>query len=151
MERSYQQGKYRPKNPNKYHGDCTNIVYRSSYELKMFQYCDLRENIIYWESEEKNIPYLDPITGRWKRYFPDIFIKYKDNEGNVRKALIEIKPQKDLIEPEKNPKRKTKSWVYRVQMWARNQAKWSAAKEWCKDRNVEFRIFTEKELFNSKV
>ena len=151
MERSYQQGKYRPKNPNKYHGNPSEIYYRSSYELKMFQYCDLRENIIYWESEEKTIPYLDPITGRWKRYFPDIFIKYKDNEGNIRKALIEIKPQKDLIEPEKNPKRKTKSWVYRVQMWARNQAKWSAAKEWCKDRNVEFRIFTEKELFNSKV
>jgi len=146
MERSYQQGKYRPKNPNKYNGDCTNIVYRSSYELKMFQYCDLKENIIYWESEEKVIPYLDPITGRYKRYFPDVFIKYKDSQGNVRKALIEIKPKKDLIEPEKNPKRRTKSWVYKVQTWARNQAKWAAAKEWCKDRNMEFKIFTEQEL-----
>lgn len=146
MERSYQQGKYRPKNPNKYNGDCTNIVYRSSYELKMFQYCDLKENIIYWESEEKVIPYLDPITGRYKRYFPDVFIKYKDSQGNVRKALIEIKPKKDLIEPEKNPKRRTKSWVYRVQTWARNQAKWAAAREWCKDRNMEFKIFTEQEL-----
>ena len=146
MERSYQQGKYRPKNPNKYNGDCTNIVYRSSYELKMFQYCDLKENIIYWESEEKVIPYLDPITGRYKRYFPDVFIKYKDGQGNVRKALIEIKPKKDLIEPEKNPKRRTKSWVYKVQTWARNQAKWAAAKEWCKDRNMEFKIFTEQEL-----
>ena len=146
MERSYQQGKYRPKNPNKYNGDCTNIVYRSSYELKMFQYCDLKENIIYWESEEKVIPYLDPITGRYKRYFPDVFIKYKDGQGNVRKALIEIKPKKDLIEPEKNPKRRTKSWVYKVQTWARNQAKWSAAREWCKDRNIEFKVFTENEL-----
>lgn len=146
MERSYQQGKYRPKNPNKYNGDCTNIVYRSSYELKMFQYCDLKENIIYWESEEKVIPYLDPITGRYKRYFPDVFIKYKDSQGNMRKALIEIKPKKDLIEPEKNPKRRTKSWVYKVQTWARNQAKWAAAKEWCKDRNIEFKVFTETEL-----
>ena len=146
MERSYQQGKFRPKNPNKYNGDCTNIVYRSSYELKMFQYCDLKENIIYWESEEKVIPYLDPITGRYKRYFPDVFIKYKDGQGNVRKALIEIKPKKDLIEPEKNPKRRTKSWVYKVQTWARNQAKWSAAREWCKDRNIEFKVFTENEL-----
>lgn len=146
MERTYRQGKYKPKNPNKYNGDSTNIIYRSSYELKMFEYCDLRENIIYWESEEKVIPYLDPITGRYKRYFPDIFIKYKDSSGNIRKALIEVKPKKDLIEPEKNPKRKTKSWIYNVQTWARNQAKWQAAKEWCKDRNIEFKIFTEQEL-----
>jgi hypothetical protein len=143
---SYQQGKYRPKNPNKYNGDCTNIIFRSSYELKMFQYCDLRENVLLWESEEKVIPYLDPVTGRYKRYFPDVFIKYKDREGNVRKAVIEVKPAKDLIEPEKNPKRRTKSWVYRVQTWARNQAKWSAAREWCEDRNMEFKIFTEYEL-----
>ena len=143
---SYQQGKYRPKNPNKYNGDCTNVVYRSSYELKMFQYCDLRENVLLWESEEKVIPYLDPVTGRYKRYFPDVFIKYKDKEGNIRKAVIEVKPAKDLIEPEKNPKRRTKSWVYRVQTWARNQAKWSAAREWCEDRNMEFKIFTEYEL-----
>jgi hypothetical protein len=143
---SYQQGKYRPKNPNKYNGDCTNIIFRSSYELKMFQYCDLRENVLLWESEEKVIPYLDPVTGRYKRYFPDVFIKYKDKEGNIRKAVIEVKPAKDLIEPEKNPKRRTKSWVYRVQTWARNQAKWSAAREWCEDRNMEFKIFTEYEL-----
>lgn len=146
MESGYRQGKYKPKNPSKYNGDCTSIIYRSSYELKMFEYCDLKENIIYWESEEKVIPYLDPITGRYKRYFPDVFIKYKDQDGNVRKALIEIKPQKDLIEPERNPKRKTKSWIYKVQTWAKNQAKWSAAKEWCEDRGIEFRIFTEKEL-----
>jgi len=147
---SYQQGKYRPKNPNKYNGDCTNIIFRSSYELKMFQYCDLRENVLLWESEEKVIPYLDPVTGRYKRYFPDVFIKYKDKEGNIRKAVIEVKPAKDLIEPEKNPKRRTKSWVYRVQTWARNQAKWSAAREWCEDRNMEFKIFTEVELFGTR-
>jgi hypothetical protein len=146
MSGPYQQGKFRPKNPNKYNGDPSNIVFRSSYELKMFQYCDLKENVISWESEEKCIPYLDPITGRYKRYFPDVLIKYKDGEGNIRKALIEIKPKKDLIEPEKNPKRKTKAWVYRVQTWAKNQAKWSAAREWCKDRNIEFRIFCETEL-----
>jgi len=149
MEREggYQQGKYRPKNPDKYHGDCSNVIFRSSYERKIFEYCDLNESVIYWESEEKVIPYLDPITGRMKRYFPDVFIKYKDKEGNIRKVLIEIKPKRDLIEPEKNPKRRTKSWVYRVQTWARNQAKWAAAKNWCEDRGYEFKIFTELELF----
>ena len=41
----YRQGKYRPQNPKKYGGDPTNIVYRSSYELKFMQYCDLTENV----------------------------------------------------------------------------------------------------------
>lgn len=145
-EVGYIQGKFKPKNISKYNGDPTNIVYRSSYELKMFQYCDLNESVIYWESEEKFIPYLDPITGKYKRYFPDVFLKYKDKDEKIRKVLVEIKPQKDLIEPDKNPKRRTKSWIYQVQTWARNQAKWTAAREWCKDRGYEFKVFSEKEL-----
>jgi hypothetical protein len=48
--------------------------------------------------------------------------------------------------PETNPKRRTKSWVYSVKMWVVNQAKWEAARNWCADRNYEFKIFTEKEL-----
>jgi hypothetical protein len=48
--------------------------------------------------------------------------------------------------PETNPKRKTKSWAYAVKTWAVNQAKWEAAKEYCADRNYEFRVLTEKEL-----
>jgi hypothetical protein len=31
-------------------------------------------------------------------------------------------------------------------MWVVNQAKWEAARNWCADRNYEFKIFTEKEL-----
>ncbi len=146
----YRQGKYRPQNPEKYNGDPTNIVYRSSYELKFMQYCDLTESVNGWKSEEFWIPYRSPIDNKIHRYFPDFFVKYKDKNGNNRHLVVEIKPQKDLKMPETNPKRKTKSWVYRVQTWARNQAKWNAAKEWCKDRDVEFRIFTELELFGDK-
>jgi hypothetical protein len=149
-EKSYQQGKFKPKNISKYAGDPTNIIYRSSYELKMLQYCDLNESVIEYKSEEFFIPYQNPISGSIRRYFPDIFMKYKDSSGDIRKVVIEIKPQKDLVEPERNPKRKTKSWVYRVQTWAVNQAKWTAARKYCDERGFEFRIFTEKELFGHK-
>lgn len=143
---TYNQGKFKPKNPNKYKGDCTNIIYRSSYELKFMQYCDLTESILAYQSEEFCIPYISPIDGKYHRYYPDFFIKYKDKNGDIRKAVIEIKPEKDLKEPEKNPKRKTKSWAYRVKTWAINQQKWNAAKKFCEERNYEFRIFTESEL-----
>jgi hypothetical protein len=143
---SYRQGKFKPRNPEKYKGDPTKIVYRSSYELKFMDYCDLNESINEWKSEEFFIPYRSPLDGKVHRYFPDFFIKYRDSKGNLRKTIIEIKPKKDLISPESSPKRKTKSWAYRVKTWAVNNAKWSAAKEYCEDRGYEFRIFTEDEL-----
>jgi cell division septation protein DedD len=73
-------------------------------------------------------------------------VKYKDKDGNARTLVVEIKPAKDLKMPETNPNRRTKSWAYSVQMWAINQAKWEAAKNWCADRKYEFKIFTELEL-----
>ncbi len=142
----YRQGKFRPSKPEKYKGDPTNIVYRSSYELKFMQYCDLTESVNEWRSEEFFIPYISPIDNKVHRYFPDFFVKYRDKNGISRTLVVEIKPQKDLNMPEQNPKRKTKSWAYKVKTWAVNQAKWKAAKEWCADRKYEFRILTEKEL-----
>ena len=145
-ESKYHQGKFRPQNPNKYKGNPTQIFFRSSYELKFMNYCDLTESVDEWRSEEFWIPYRSPIDNKVHRYFPDFFVKYKDINGNTRRLVVEIKPAKDLKEPNPNPPRKTKSWVYSVRTWAVNQAKWKAAKEYCADHNYEFRILTEKEL-----
>jgi hypothetical protein len=144
--KNYKQGKFKPKNPQKYDGNPTEIYFRSSYELKMFQYCDLTESVISYQSEEFCIPYRSPIDGRIHRYFPDMKLKYKDKDGNTRTLVVEIKPAKDLKMPETNPKRRTKSWAHSVKMWAINQAKWEAAKNWCADRKYEFKIFTETDL-----
>jgi len=144
---SYRQGKFKPLHPEKYKGDPTGICYRSSYELTFMNYCDLNESISEWKSEEFFVAYRSPIDNRIHRYFPDFFIKYKDKEGNIRKVVIEVKPAKDLKMPDQNPKRRTKSWVYAVKTYAVNQAKWSAAREFCADRGYEFRILTEQDLF----
>ena len=60
--------------------------------------------------------------------------------------VVEIKPKKETKMPPINPKKRTKSWAYSVKMWAINQAKWKAAKEYCDDRNYEFKIMTEDDL-----
>jgi hypothetical protein len=142
----YCQGKFKPINPNKYKGDPTNIIFRSSYELKFMEYCDLNESINEWRSEEFFIPYISPIDGKVHRYFPDFFVRYKDKHGENRTLVAEIKPEKDLKMPDQNPKRKTKSWAFKVKTWVVNEAKWKAAKEFCEDRKWEFKILTEKEL-----
>ena len=40
------QGYFTPKNPEKYKGDPTNIIYRSGWEFKFFSYCDTNESVI---------------------------------------------------------------------------------------------------------
>jgi hypothetical protein len=139
------KGKYKPSYPKKYKGDPTNIIYRSLWERRFMIYCDTNENILEWGSEEIVVPYRSPIDNRYHRYFPDFYIKVKDKDGKIIKMIIEIKPYKQCIEP-KVQKRKTKGYIYEVVEYAKNQAKWNAAKEWCLDRGYEFKVLTENEL-----
>ena len=139
------KGKFQPSYPKKYKGDPTNIIYRSLWERRFMIYCDTNEKILEWGSEEIIVPYRSPVDNRYHRYFPDFYIKVKDKNGKIKKMNIEIKPYKQCIEP-KVQKRKTKAYIYEVVEYAKNQAKWEAAKEWCLDRGYEFRVFTEKEL-----
>ena len=139
------KGKYQPSYPKKYKGDPNNIIYRSLWERKFMRYCDLNENILEWGSEEVVVPYHSPIDNRYHRYFPDFYIKVKESNGKITKMIVEIKPYKQCIEP-KVQKKKTKGYIYEVMEYAKNQAKWSAAKEWCLDRGYEFKVLTENEL-----
>lgn len=142
------KGKYRPKHPNKYNGDPTNIIYRSSWELKLMVYLDEHNDIVQWSSEEFCVPYRSPIDGRMHRYFPDFWIKRRTG-GCV---LIEVKPHKQTRPPDIKNKNKTKTgrisrrYLNEVKTWGINEAKWKAANEYCKDRGWKFKIMTEKEL-----
>jgi hypothetical protein len=139
------KGKFQPSYPKKYKGDPSNIIYRSLWERKFMVYCDTNENILEWGSEEIIVPYKSPVDNRYHRYFPDFYIKYKDANGKIKKSLIEIKPFRQTQEP-KVQKRKTKGYIYEVVEYAKNQAKWKAAEEWCLDRGYEFKVLTENEL-----
>ena len=143
------KGKYKPSLPSKYKGDPTNIISRSLWERKFMVYCDQTTNVLEWGSEEIALPYRSPIDNRIHRYFPDFYIKVRENTGRIKKYLIEVKPKKQCMEP-KVQKKKTKSYVYEVYEYAKNQAKWKAAKSFCQDRQWEFKILTENELGISK-
>lgn len=140
------KGIFKPSNPKKYKGDANNIVYRSLWERKMMVYCDLNENVMEWASEEFFVPYYDPTTKRVRRYFPDFFIKYTDKEGKIRRSVIEVKPMRETVEPVVTKGKSKKTMITEATNYVRNQAKWKAAREFCADRNLEFRIMTEKEL-----
>ena len=139
------KGKYKPANPQKYVGDATKIVYRSLWERRCMKMFDSNKNIIKWASEEVAIPYRSPKDNRIHKYYPDFIVEQKNKRGEVEIVMIEVKPKKQTAPPKK-PKRQTKSYIYECQMYAINQAKWKAAKEFCADRNIEFKIMTEDNL-----
>jgi len=139
------KGKYYPSYPSKYKGDPTKIIYRSLWERKFMVYCDKNNNILEWASEEIAIPYRSPIDNRVHRYFPDFYMKVKEMNGRIRKYIIEVKPSKQTKPPVK-PKRQTKKYISEAYEYAKNQAKWKMAREFCADRQWEFKVVTEKEL-----
>lgn len=139
------KGFFKPVNPTKYKGDPSNIVYRSSWELKFMRYLDAHKDVLEWSSEEFSIPYRSPVDGKVHRYFPDFKIKKKNIDGTVEVAVVEIKPAKETRPPVPQTKH-TKTYLKEVYTWGINSAKWKAAQSYCEDRKWKFMLMTEHEL-----
>ena len=73
-------GKFKPKNPKKYKGDFTNIVFRSMWEKYCFKWCDENADVKSWSSEETVIPYLYEVDKKYHRYFMDLKITFKSGQ-----------------------------------------------------------------------
>ena len=133
------KGFFRPRNISKYKGDHRKIIYRSKLELIFMKYCDGKDNVLKWSSEEIVIPYRSPIDGKVHRDFPDFWVKTTQGE-----ALIEIKPKIQTKPPKlKSNKRR---YIREVRTWGVNEAKWNAAIAYCENRGWNWKILTEVDL-----
>ena len=144
----YNQGKYKPKNPKKYKGDASKIVFRSGWELSCMKYFDSHPDVLQWMSEEIVVPYRSPKDRKIHRYFPDFVIKMRSKSGNIKIKMIEVKPLAQTMPPKKSNNKKrllTETITYAV-----NLAKWEAAEKYCKKRGWEFEKMTEKGIFGKK-
>lgn len=146
MANNYKQGFFKPKNPHKYRGDPTNIIYRSGWEKDVMRWCDETSNVIAWGSEEIIIPYISPLDNRMHRYYVDFYVEAIGKDGTVKVMLLEVKPLAQTKEP-KRPKRNTKRFLTEVATYGINKAKWDAAQKYCQNKGWEFRLITEKDLF----
>ena len=140
--------RFYPKHPEKYMGDYENIIIRSSWELRVFQFCDNNPNIFKWGSEEIVIPYMKPTVNGMKpaRYYPDLYVEYVDREGEIRKELIEVKPEK-FTRASRSRNHATKA--FENMQYVVNSAKFNAASNWCKIHGVKFSILSEKSIFRN--
>ena len=131
----------------KYQGNVKNIVYRSFLEFKFMRYLDKHPSVTKWSSEELYVPYRDPISGRMRRYFPDNLIEKQSANGDKSIVMIEVKPDKQTRPPKRGKtKKSTKRFLRETATWCVNEAKWTAAKVYCKKRGLKFQIITERDL-----
>jgi len=138
-------GRYKVINTKKYKGDFTNVIYRSSWEKKVFEWCDNNPDIKEWSSEETVIPYYYEVDKKYHRYFVDIKITFT----NHKTVLVEIKPAKETAPP--IGEKRTKRYINESLTYIKNMNKWEAANEYAKDRGWEFQIWTEDTLRKMKL
>jgi len=138
------KGIFTPRNPQKYLGDPTKIIYRSSYEWKYMRFLDDHPDVLKWGSEEMIIPYRAP-DGLVRRYYPDFVVQFREKTGKTVNWMVEIKPHVQT-QPPKMPKKITKKFLEEAETYEINQAKWAAARAYCEKVGLEFKVLTEAEL-----
>jgi len=136
----YANGEFQMLNPNKYVGK-KRPHYRSSWEHAVMRMCDNNPAILNWANEAIHINYRNPFTGKNTIYVPDFFVTFIDAAQRTHAELWEIKPAKETtLEAARSQRDKAAAIL--------NMAKWQAARQYCANQNIKFRILTENDLFH---
>jgi len=137
----FAQGRFEMKNPDKYVGKKTPLA-RSSWEFVFMRMLDENPGVINWASESIQIPYQDPLTGRYTIYVPDFFMVYADKSGKKHAEVIEVKPASQTFREQVGKSK------YNQEQYVKNLAKWEAATAWCKQQGLIFRVVNEGDIFH---
>ena len=138
----FAQGRFEMKNPSKYVGNKKPLA-RSSWEFVFMRMLDEHPGVESWASESIQIPYRDPLTGKYSIYVPDFFIVYQDKGGKKNAEVVEVKPKNQTMRENVGKSR------YNQEQYIKNMAKWEAASAWCKQKKVRFRIVSEDDIFHT--
>ena len=163
----FKQGYYKPTNPEK----CLTqiVIYRSGWEAKFCQWCDLNPNVVRWASEPIGIKYLNPISNmeycmknglnpndphNWKvcNYYTDFWIELQDSNDPtiIKRIFIEVKPfdQTQCPKPlsESASLKERKAFNKAAETYLVHQQKWSDDKKYFNERGADFMVITEKSL-----
>ena len=136
----YAQGKFAIKNMEKYVGKKL-PTYRSSWEMTFMTFCDNNPSVIQWASEPFMIPYRNPLSGKNTIYIPDFLMIYIDSGQQKHAELIEIKPLKETTLESAKSVRDRAAVILNI-------AKWTAARAFCQQNGLVFRLVTEHDIFH---
>jgi hypothetical protein len=137
----FAQGRFEMKNPSKYVGTRTPLA-RSSWEFVFMRMLDEHAGVENWASESVQIPYRDPLTGKYTIYVPDFFVVYRDKNGKKHAEVVEVKPSNHTLLEKVGKSR------YNQEQYVKNLAKWEAANKWCRQQGIKFRVVSENDIFH---
>ena len=69
------KGKYKIKNPDKYLGNPSKVVFRSLWERNAFRWCETNPKVKLWNSEEVVVPYKYQVDKKLHRYYVDLLVQ----------------------------------------------------------------------------
>lgn len=142
------KGRFFPRNPQKYLGNPHSIVFRSAWERTFMEYCDTTTHILQWASEELIVPYYFVGDSRWHRYYPDFVVNVQTTQNEKQTWMVEIKPFAQSQPPKSRGRNVSQRRQIREAVeYAKNQAKWTAAKAFCHNKGWRFVVLTEKDLY----
>lgn len=159
--RVYQTGEYLLQNPQKYKGT-KKPAFKSSFEHRVFFWCDMNLNVLEWEYEPFYIEYLfetdsqakqyekDLVDNKVHKYYPDVVAKIKLGDGTIETFIIEIKPYSQTVrpsEPKKKSKKSMNKFLNAMQEFLKNAKKWEYANIYAKKHSMKFQVLTERSIF----
>jgi len=142
-------GKFKPKNPSKYRGDYTKIIYRSLKERQVMAFLDQCKDCLEWGSEVTVVQYLYDVDQKPHRYFVDFDTKFKTKSGKIVEHIIEYKPASQCIPPKPS---KTNNWKAKKRYlnesltYVKNQNKWDAATLYAEKLGKKFIVISEHDI-----
>jgi hypothetical protein len=136
--KTFHQGLFTPKNPQKYRGDRSRIVYRSGWEAAVMYWLDMNDKITTWSSETVVVPYVSPVDNKVHRYIIDFLV-----ETNAGTLLVEVKPQKECVPPKTRQGKRRQVVESEALTYAQNTAKWQAAEQYANSMGYKFQVWDE--------
>lgn len=152
----WKQGEYKIQYPDKYLLQKKVVKYKSNLEERVCYFLDCNSNVVKWQYEGMSIPYLKPIFMGGKlhhveehKYVIDFYAEIKDNDGSIKKYIIEVK-SKSATKPPIKPKRMTNKahqrYLQECATFAVNSNKWSSAKKYCEDNGIIFKMLLDDQI-----
>lgn len=111
------------------------------------EYCDTHRDVLQWASEEFTVPYYFVGDSKWHRYYPDFIMTVRGSDGAQQTWMVEIKPASQVKSPATKRYSNARRQLRETVEYAKNQAKWAAAKACCESKGWKFVVLTEKELY----
>jgi len=95
------------------------------------------------------IKYVSPIDQKVHRYYTDFAVKYTNKNNEIRRSIIEVKPEKQSHKPKisyTKSGKPTRRYMKEHYTWKVNEAKWAYAEQWCKANGYTFEVWNEKDI-----